>query len=114
MTQGALFPSIHPVDLTKARAARDRALGLAGQHADFMESAALAIRQAAARHATFIVDDVWRYMLGEPTTVDRRAMGAAMVQAVRDGLIEKTDRFVPSAQSQCHANPRRVWRSLVY
>lgn len=73
-----------------------------------------AVKATAKERSFFIVDEVWSKVdtstIGQ---VDKRAMGAAMLEAVRKGIIESTDQYRASEQKQCHGNPRRVWRSLL-
>jgi predicted secreted protein len=104
-------------DIEGAREARDEAIDKVEEHAspEFKDAAASAVRTVAAATAYFIVDEVWKAMGDEWESVgDKRAMGAIMQQAKRDGLIAPTTMFRASAQVQCHANPRRVWQSLCY
>lgn len=100
----------------EARAARDEAIDRVVEHADgdFIDQAIIAIGRVAATREEFIVDEVWKEIDPSAQTHEKRAMGAAMQMAKKGGLIAPTDRFSPSEQVQCHANPRRVWRSLVY
>ncbi len=103
------------LDLVAGQEARDAALALADAHAAeaFRVAAYAAVGHLARTRSRFIVDDVWRAMgTAAPSTHDKRAMGAVMQRARKDGLIEPTAEFLPSAQRQCHANPRRVWRSV--
>lgn len=105
------------MSLEKARVARDEALIAVDQHASqaFKDAAFSALEHAAREHEYLIVDRVWEYMGDNaPTTHEKRVMGAIMRLGHRDALIEPTDTFEPSAQTQCHANPRRIWKSLVY
>jgi hypothetical protein len=103
------------IDLPTAKDNRDRGMARAAAHAaeDFAADARMAIWKAAQAQPTLIVDDVWRFYAGAGTH-ENRAMGPAMVRAVKEGWLERTNEFRPSAQSQCHANPRRVWRSRIY
>jgi hypothetical protein len=101
-------------DAVAARDARDAALEHVSSSAeDFIDAAVLAIERVARRCPLFIVDEVWRE-LGDVTTPEKRAMGAAMQRAHHARLIAPTQDFQASTQVQCHANPRRVWRSLVW
>ena len=103
------------LDLPAARAGRDIAIARGADHAssDFTERAYLAVCTVACRELEFIVDAVWMELGSVPLTHDKRAMGSVMLRAVRDRIIKPTEEFRASAQRQCHANPRRVWRSLV-
>lgn len=100
------------------RARRDTALEqlTAAANQRFLDRALEAIRRLAARGDPFIVDDVWTEMAAtggpSPSPTDNRAMGAALVVARRNRWIAATATFRASAQPQCHANPRRVWRPL--
>jgi hypothetical protein len=104
------------LDLLSAQVARDEAVALGDLHAAelFRVAAFAAVDRVARARARFIVDDVWAAMgAAAPSTHDKRAMGAVMQRACKVRLIAPTADFQPSAQRQCHANPRRVWRSLV-
>lgn len=103
------------LDLADAKAARNDALAEVEINAAeaFYETAQLTIALVARVRPTFIIDDVWAARSSWPATHDRRAMGAAMLQAKRDGLIMPTDDFRLTAQVLRHAAPVRVWRSLV-
>lgn len=104
--------------LDAGRAARDEGMGRAALHADFdwLAAALNAVRMVAEARAEFTVDAVQARLveLGVGRPPEGRAMGAVMVSARQHGLIEGTDKYEPSSQPQCHANPRRVWKSLVY
>ena len=103
-------------NLPLARAKRDEALEQVEAHAaeTFIDLAVLAIDRVARCRPAFIVDEVWKELGETAPTHEKRAMGAAMQLARRHGLITPTETFIASAQVQCHANPRRVWQSLVY
>lgn len=78
----------------------------------FFDAAMEAIKSVAAKQDTFIIDDVWAVM--PPTYVtDKRAMGAAITRARASKMIAPTGIYRSSAQPQCHANPRQVWKSLL-
>lgn len=104
--------------LTEAKVARDRAMGkLHKTNVLFVNQAMEAVERVASRHREFIVDDVWFELFRnldfiEPT--DRRAVGIALREAAKLGVIRPTTRFEASVQAQCHSNPRRVWQSLTY
>jgi hypothetical protein len=40
-------------------------------------------------------------------------MGAAMVRAMRAGIIERTDRTEPTDRPEAHRSPKRIWRSVI-
>lgn len=99
-------------DFQAAEAARDLAVQHAADGAgeDWMLNALYAIRRVAEAKATFTTDDLWVHI--DPPS-EPRAMGAAMVEARRQGLCEPTDRTKRSHRRACHARPLRVWQSLV-
>jgi hypothetical protein len=103
--------------LDPAAAAEGREIGamLAEDSAGLLwrEEALAAVKACCLAHAEFIVDDVWQY-LQAPTPPDGRAMGSIILRAAREGWCEGTPTYRPSAQPQCHANPRRVWRSKLH
>jgi hypothetical protein len=107
--------------ISEAKVQRDRAMGKIGKvNIDFINRAIVAIEATAARRRDFIVDQVWdklREMDGSVNAyhpTDNRAMGVAMREARRLGIIRPSGYFRASEQPQCHSNPRRVWESLVY
>ena len=115
--QGALFPSAPVLDAPAARAERDNGIARVDAHAhpDFASAADAAVYAAAKIHPEFVVDVVWAHMpVDGPRTHDARAMGAAILRAVKAGWIVGTDRYQPSAQRACHSNPRRVWKSQLW
>lgn len=109
--QLALFAGARP---ETAREARDLAVARVGRSAgvSVMDVLRKAVKETAKERSFFIVDEVWGKVdtstIGQ---VDKRAMGAAMLEAARQGVIEPTDQYRASEQKQCHGNPRRVWRS---
>lgn len=109
--QMALFPGARP---ETAMEARNLAVARVGRSAGVpvMDVLRKAVRAAAKEWSFFIVDEVWgKVDVSTIGAVDKRAMGAAMLEAARQGVIEPTDQYRASAQKQCHGNPRRVWRS---
>lgn len=106
-------------DRESARSARDHAIARVERHADdgFNDAALGAIVRVAQRDERFIVDAVWQELArtdAQLSTHERRAMGAVMLRAARENVIAPTEDFRASAQRHCHANPRRVWRSLIW
>jgi hypothetical protein len=86
-----------------------------GAGAAWMRAAAAAIARVARQKAEFVSEEVWTVGgLEMPPSGERRALGPAMKRAWKDGLIEPTERFVPSPRSSCHRAASRVWRSLVH
>lgn len=98
-----------------AVARRDEAITRVEAHAApaFLDLALGAIERVARQRERFIVDEVWVELGGSAPTHEKRAMGAAMRIAVSRGIIAPTPDFRASEQRQCHANPRRIWRSLL-
>lgn len=94
--------------------ARDAALERVEDHANenWLDFAKHVIEQVALSNMTFISDDIWNAGLGKPS--EARVIGTVIRWAQREGLIEQTDQFIPSAQPGSHCVPRRVWRSLVF
>lgn len=94
--------------------ARDRAIDRVERASgEWQVDALAAIRGVAAAQAELTTDDVWR-ALGRDPEVEGRAMGAAMRQAAKLGLIERTDRTVRSLRVACHRRDLRVWTSRIY
>lgn len=119
MNQQKLWTAVPVLDLPAAQAARDEALDQVDEHAsdDFKAQAFHALEVVARQQHSLIVDDVWVALGADShvaSTRDKRAMGAVMQRGARERLTAPTDTFRPSAQRQCHANPRRVWKSLVW
>jgi hypothetical protein len=101
-------------DAAKSAIARDEAIERVEKHAaERWKVAALgAVRSVAARRPLFASDEVWRQIpddAGKPH--EPRAMGAVMRRAVREGWIEPTDDFKPTARVAAHRRPQRIWRS---
>jgi hypothetical protein len=102
-------------DAAKGSEARDTALQLVYENAHMLwkAHARVSLILTAAETEFFIVDDVWKRMPEDaPKTHENRAMGAILKWGQKCGYCEPTDEFQPSAQPQCHRNPRRVWKSL--
>jgi hypothetical protein len=82
----------------------------AEDHADpqWYRSAFVTVKSLGLLGAEFTTDDVWAYLVS--TTHEPRAMGAVMRQAVRDGFIESTGRYIKSKRPECHMRPILVYR----
>lgn len=78
-----------------------------------------AVGRAAVRQELLIVDDMWTEFraadedFADTGTHELRAMGAVVLQACQRGWLARTDMYRASERPNCHANPRRVWRSLI-
>lgn len=96
------------------RQARDHAIERVGRGAptEWMKRAHEIIRKVASRQGEFTADDLWGEGLEVPP--EPRALGAAMMQAVRDHICERTGRFVQTKRRIRHAAPIAVWRSLIW
>lgn len=96
------------------QAARDGALDQVAEHAndDWVEYARYVIRHVARTRRTFIIDAIWE--AGLPKPPEARAIGSIIRDLGREGVIEATQDFIPSAQRGNHCVPRRVWRSLIF
>ena len=102
-----------------ARQARDDAMAQADENADaaWKRVAREAIRQVAKTHREFTSDAVLEIIEGHQPPVwthEPRALGPIIMQAMRDGLIQRTDRVVKSCDVSRHAAEKRVWMSLVH
>jgi len=93
---------------------RDDGIRRADEHADrdWKQAAYEAVVELAHRRQVFTTDSVHE-LIGDVSTHEKRAMGAIMRRAARDGLIEATDSYAPSDRPEAHRNPKRLWRSLV-
>lgn len=73
-----------------------------------------AVRYISRTWPTFTTDQVWA-VLDEHTnlkTHNPRALGAVMLAAKKEGLIESLDEWRTSARPACHGRPVRVWRRV--
>lgn len=101
------------LDLAEARRRRDVGMTVVDVSSAFAAAADRAIYEAARTWSAFVVDQVWQFVDGD-YPVDKRAMGSAIMRAVRAKVISGSEDFRHSAQRQCHANPRRIWLSRIY
>lgn len=94
--------------------ARDAAIAQVERSTGEWQVDALAsIRSVAYEREELTTDDVWR-ALGREPEIEGRGMGAAMRQAAKLGLVQRTDRTKKSVRVACHRRDLRVWRSLVW
>ena len=97
-----------------ARANRERAMEQVARGRDaWMNTAKWCVVEVANTHAQFTTDEVWALGL-PPCPGSSRAMGPVMVAAAKAGYIERTDRTRNTTKAHSHAQPLRVWRSLIY
>ena len=102
------------VDRRESAQARDRGIERAARGSGEWQVDALATIRAVARaRPDFTTDDVWM-ALGRDPDVEGRAMGAAMRQAAKFGLVKKTDVTRKSVRVACHRRDLRVWQSLIH
>ena len=59
----------------------------------------------------FTTDDVWKFV---PSTRENKAMGACMMRAKKQGLVQPTERHIPSERPDCNRRPVKVWKSLLF
>ena len=107
MTQRPLF------DLDASRSARDSGVALAarGTDDDWADRALEAVHETALKLSYFASDDVWQRGLEKPR--EPRAMGPVMMRAVRLGYCEATAMTRATSNVTQHAQPIRVYRSLL-
>lgn len=100
------------LDLDAAFAAADMAIeGVeANAHPTWLDLARGIVRAMPPGHE-FTTDELWE-KLGDVRTHEPRAMGAVMRGLQRDGVIENTKSYTPSARAECHARPIPVWRRV--
>lgn len=80
---------------------------------EWKQQARRAIELVASALPEFTTDDVWQ--LGELAgTRENRALGPVMSWAVKQGWIADTGRVSRSRRVSHHANPKRVWRSILF
>lgn len=103
-------------------AERDAAIAQVEANANdqWKEAAFAAVQRVCRKKQTFFTDDVWKEFhasdgieKSEFGTHDRRAMGAVIKRAEREGLCENTGQFRPSSRKSTHRSPRSLWRSKV-
>lgn len=93
----------------------DHAVSTAGANAnpEWVQRARDVITTLAATREEFTTDDVWARLDGRAETHERRALGAVVRWAEREGLIRKTDRYLPSTRAECNGRPIAVWASAL-
>lgn len=99
------------LDMFEATIARDVALRNVEAGAPLWVARIVDVIRSTTRGREFTTDDLWTVAaalglkVGEP-----RAMGAALANAKRVGLIEPTGVYRKSSRKECHARPVLVWR----
>lgn len=62
-------------------------------------------------HSEFFVDDFWAANPDLPQPIDKRALGAVVTKASREGHMMKSGRSRPSVRSNLSDKP--IWTSLI-
>ncbi|MEI8100772.1 MAG: hypothetical protein WCH09_04325 [Bacteroidota bacterium] len=75
-----------------------------------------AIRLCATEMPTFTTDDIWEVLEGKGVEAPRepRAMGVAMVRAVRMKMVTILERTAVSRRRVNHGRRVQIWQSLLY
>lgn len=99
--------------LFEAAAATEDALRRVEENADadWKLRALQAIRKVAEQQPYLVVDDTWKFV---EAPREKRAMGAMMQRARKEGWIAPTSEYRPSTNIAAHLGPRRLWKSLIY
>ena len=94
--------------------ARDEGIERASEGAgeEWFRDAYRAVVELARSCDAFTSDHVWATGLRKPE--EPRALGAVMLRAQKDGVIEARREFRQTAQASRHRAPVRVWRSLLH
>jgi hypothetical protein len=89
---------------------KEEAINEVERNADavWLGAARTVISQLARRRTHLTSDDIWDQM-EQPR--EPRAMGAVFRWAVREGIVEITDRTKVSRRPECHGRRIQVWRS---
>lgn len=98
----------------EGRIERDLALKRVEAHTDknWAAQALFAIIRLAKTRAKFTGSDVWASGLDKPE--EPRRLGPMMLKAAELGFIRPTKQYRQSCMKTQHAQPLRVWRSLVF
>lgn len=103
-----------------AKEATDRAVELADEHANpaWKDMFTASLRIVAQQMPEFTTDEVWEHigtLKDPPTTGEKRAVGALIRKAAKDGVIAyKTDCFRRSRRANCHKSIIQVYESRIY
>lgn len=104
-------PTRGPRDPSKGRAARDKAMAASAGAASgaWIAEVEGIVKRLAKAGGEFTADDIWKKMTKE--TPNGRALGGVLKAMSLNGIIEPTDRFIPTVRASRHAAPIRVWRA---
>lgn len=115
MNQLDLFQSSQKLPLGEVK--KREALKRVASHADiaWKAKAQECILNLARDVERFTTDEVW-FALEKSglKTHERRAIGALMIAAAKDGTLMATNEYLPSDRPECHRRPVRVWESRIY
>lgn len=100
---------------------RDDGMDRAAAHADAVHGgwsnfAYDILLRYAEKHEVFMAEDVRefaRVVDGFEDPPDGRAWGSVVMRAAKAGIIKRIG-YAPMKSPNCHANPKSVWRSLVF
>jgi hypothetical protein len=104
-------------DFVEANEALDEALNRVDANADeeWKTTALRAVGWLSMTQDRFTTDDVWAVLVDrEEATHEPRALGPIMLRARKLGYIAGTNDYVLSMRPECHRNPKKVWRSLLF
>src|SRR3990167_2215984 len=101
-------------DALEAQRRRDAALEAveAGAPIGWSFHALRVVERIARARERFTPDDIWEAGLDKPP--EPRALGPVMIRAVKDGICERLDEWMPSQIPTQHKTPIRVYRSLLF
>jgi hypothetical protein len=120
--QMSLLDGIPEVELGSATPTRTKEEGMRrvgiNMNPEWSEFAFRCVSEVASTRSEFTADDIDDQIesytaAGRPVTHEKRALGVVMTRAARAGLIQPTDRIIPSTRRKLHNSPRRVWQSLI-
>lgn len=95
--------------MNETQVLRDESIKKVEENADaeWLEAAYEAVLKVAKRCDMFTSDDVWAEV--DLPAREPRAMGAVMMKAYRNGVIQPTTYWQESRRRSAHARPLRVW-----
>jgi|TARA_R110000851_G_scaffold88336_1_gene192995 hypothetical protein len=82
-------------------------------HELWKEAALEAVIKTAKSNSEFTSDTVWLNIESDVRTHEPRAMGPIMMRAKKLGWVEPSLEFRPSTKRSQHAQPLRVWKSMI-
>lgn len=105
------------LDLMEGRRRAERGMSLAGSgdaaaREAFRQQAMAAIITLARTQEFLFVDDLVGMLTVDPPHFN--CWGGVWQRAMKDGVVEKTDRFRKTAQPSKHAHEYRIYKSKLY